>query len=90
MLKVHYPRLMAGDAAAEARAKAFAERVHELTAFLVDVRGLAAVPGRYAGFKDEWYPQISATALTGRVRNSAPPLAGSAGRCSRPQHAGCT
>jgi len=49
MLKRHYPRLMAGDAAAEARARAFAERVHELTAFLVDVRGLNAVPGTFAG-----------------------------------------
>ena len=49
MLKVHYPRLMAGDAEREARARAFAERVYELTAFLVDVRGLKAVPGTFAG-----------------------------------------
>jgi L-lactate dehydrogenase complex protein LldE len=49
MLKLHYPRLMAGDAAAEARARAFAVRVHELTSFLVDVRGLTAVPGTYKG-----------------------------------------
>jgi L-lactate dehydrogenase complex protein LldE len=49
MLKVHYPRLIAGDARLEARARAFAERVHELTAFLVDVRGLEAVPGSFAG-----------------------------------------
>ena len=49
MLKLHYPRLMAGDAEAEARARAFAERVHELVSFLVDVRGMSSVPGTFAG-----------------------------------------
>jgi L-lactate dehydrogenase complex protein LldE len=49
MLKLHYPKLMTGDAAAQARARAFAERVHELSAFLVDVRGLAGVPGSFTG-----------------------------------------
>jgi L-lactate dehydrogenase complex protein LldE len=49
MLKLHYPRLMAGDADAEARARAFAERVHELVSFLVDVRGMSQVPGAFAG-----------------------------------------
>jgi L-lactate dehydrogenase complex protein LldE len=49
MLKLHYPRLFAGDAAMERRARAFAERVYELTSFLVDVRKLKAVPGRYSG-----------------------------------------
>jgi L-lactate dehydrogenase complex protein LldE len=49
VLKLHYPRLFAGDAAQEVRARAFAERVHELTSFLVDVRGLARVPGTFAG-----------------------------------------
>lgn len=49
VLKRHYPRLMKGDDPAEARARAFAERVHELTAFLVDVRGMTAVPGSFAG-----------------------------------------
>jgi L-lactate dehydrogenase complex protein LldE len=49
MLKLHYPRLMAGDAQAQARASAFAERVHELVSFLVDVRGLSGVPGTFAG-----------------------------------------
>jgi L-lactate dehydrogenase complex protein LldE len=49
MLKLHYPRLMAGDAEAEPRARAFAERVHELTSFLVDVRGVSAVPGSFVG-----------------------------------------
>lgn len=48
MLKVHYPRLLSGHAA-EARAKAFAERVYELVSFLVDVRGLSAAPGSCAG-----------------------------------------
>jgi len=49
MLKCHYPQLMAGDAEAEARARAFAERVYELVSFLVDVRKLDAVPGAFAG-----------------------------------------
>src|SRR5579871_6311504 len=49
MLKVHYPRLLAGDPAAGPRARAFAERVHELVSFLVDVRKLEAVPGAFSG-----------------------------------------
>lgn len=49
MLKLHYPRLLAGDAEAEAAARAFAERVHELSSFLVDVRGMTAVPGAFEG-----------------------------------------
>lgn len=44
MLKAHYPRLFAGEPVAEARARAFAERVHELISFLVDVRGMKAIP----------------------------------------------
>lgn len=46
MLKSHYPGLLAGDPEWHGRALAFAERVHELTAFLVDVRGVTEVPGR--------------------------------------------
>ena len=34
----HYPALVADDAAAEAKARAFADRVSELVSFLVDVR----------------------------------------------------
>ncbi len=49
MLKLHYPRLMAGDDEAEQRARAFAERVHELVSFLVDVRGMSTVPGSFQG-----------------------------------------
>lgn len=49
MLKVHYPRLLADDPQHAATARAFAERVHELCAFLVDVRNLKAVPGSFAG-----------------------------------------
>jgi L-lactate dehydrogenase complex protein LldE len=49
MLKLHYPRLLAGDAEAGPRARSFAERVHELVSFLVDVRKLSAVPGTFAG-----------------------------------------
>jgi L-lactate dehydrogenase complex protein LldE len=43
MLKMHYPALLASDAAWKARAAAFAAKVHELVAFLVDVRGVKAV-----------------------------------------------
>lgn len=46
MLRAHYPALLADDADWHGRAIAFAERVHELTAFLADVRRLAVVPGR--------------------------------------------
>jgi len=49
MLKLHYPRLMAGDDEAERLARAFAERVHELVSFLVDVRGMSTVPGSFQG-----------------------------------------
>jgi L-lactate dehydrogenase complex protein LldE len=49
MLKVHYPRLLAEDAKAGPRARAFAERVYELSSFLVDVRKLDAVPGSFSG-----------------------------------------
>ena len=41
MLKIHYPELLAGDPVWAGKALAFAERVHELIAFLVDIRGLA-------------------------------------------------
>jgi L-lactate dehydrogenase complex protein LldE len=46
MLKRHYPELLRDDPVWHGRALAFAERVHELTAFLVDVRRLDGVPGR--------------------------------------------
>ena len=46
MLKKHYPGLFRGDAAWEARAKAFSAKVYELTRFLVDVRGISAVTAK--------------------------------------------
>lgn len=46
MLKSHYPALLASDPDWHGRAIEFAERVHELTAFLVDVRRMGSVPGR--------------------------------------------
>lgn len=39
MLKCHYPDLLADDAAWAGRARAFADKCWELTAFLADVRG---------------------------------------------------
>lgn len=48
MLKVHYPDLLKGSPG-EAAAKAFAARVYELTDFLVTIRKLAGVPGRFEG-----------------------------------------
>ena len=49
MLKSHYPKLMAGDAANEIEARAFAGRVHELISFLTGVRGMNRVPSQYQG-----------------------------------------
>ena len=49
MLKAHYPRLLADDAEWGPRARAFAERVHELISFLVHVRGLKKVDTAFAG-----------------------------------------
>lgn len=46
MLKLHYPRLITGDGKDAGEVRAFAERVHELTSFLVNVRGMTRVPGR--------------------------------------------
>jgi L-lactate dehydrogenase complex protein LldE len=43
MLKMHYPALLAHDAAWKPRAAAFAAKVHELISFLVSVRGVAKV-----------------------------------------------
>ncbi|MGD9914856.1 MAG: (Fe-S)-binding protein [Rhizobiaceae bacterium] len=49
MLKKHYPGLFRGDAQWEARADAFAAKVHELVSFLTDVRGVRAVSARQVG-----------------------------------------
>ena len=49
MLKKHYPALFKGDPAWEARAGAFAGKVHELISFLVDVRGMREVDAVHAG-----------------------------------------
>ena len=49
MLKKHYPALLADDAAWAPRATAFAAKVHELVAFLVDVRGMTEVAERLSG-----------------------------------------
>ncbi len=46
MLRKHYPDLLRDDPAWHGRAIAFAEKVWELTAFLVDVRKIDSVPGR--------------------------------------------
>ena len=49
MLKKHYPELFAGDTRWEARATAFAGKVHELVSFLTDVRGMTSVPAHFSG-----------------------------------------
>lgn len=43
MLKSHYPKLLADDAAWKSRADAFSAKVYELIAFLVDVRAMTGV-----------------------------------------------
>ncbi len=48
MVRVHYPRLLQDDAAWSARAKALAEKTHELFSFLVNVRGLKRVAAQCA------------------------------------------
>lgn len=45
MLKLHYPRLIAGGGKDAGEVRAFAGRVHELTSFLVNVRSMTRVPG---------------------------------------------
>lgn len=49
MLRTHLPKLLADDAAYAGRAVAFAERVHELVSFLVDVRGMSSVAASFDG-----------------------------------------
>jgi L-lactate dehydrogenase complex protein LldE len=49
MIRTHYPDLFRDDAYMLGRIERLCARVHELTGFLVNVAGLAAVPGRYAG-----------------------------------------
>jgi L-lactate dehydrogenase complex protein LldE len=46
MLRRHYPDLLSENVEWHGRAIAMAERVWELTAFLVDVRGVENVPGK--------------------------------------------
>jgi L-lactate dehydrogenase complex protein LldE len=49
MLRIHYPALFKGRGAVEFEMKAFADRVHELTAFLVNVRRATATDARFEG-----------------------------------------
>jgi L-lactate dehydrogenase complex protein LldE len=49
MLKLHYPSLLADDGVWAPRAKVFADKVHELIEFLVDVRGMKGVDAEFAG-----------------------------------------
>ena len=49
MIRTHYPDLFRDDAYLLGRIERLCARVYELTDFLVNVAGLAAVPGAYAG-----------------------------------------
>jgi L-lactate dehydrogenase complex protein LldE len=49
MLRVHYPRLLKGDALWAARAEALASKTHELFSFLVNMRGMSGVQARCKG-----------------------------------------
>lgn len=49
MLAKHYPALLGKDTDWSDRANRFAEKVHELISFLVDVRGMTKVDARYYG-----------------------------------------
>jgi L-lactate dehydrogenase complex protein LldE len=48
-LKVHYPELFADDPAWQARAAAFAGKVHELVSFLTEIRGMTDAGAAFAG-----------------------------------------
>ncbi|HEY0301359.1 MAG TPA: (Fe-S)-binding protein [Rhizomicrobium sp.] len=48
MIKRHYPEVFEADAAWLPRARALAQKTHELMSFLVKVRGLTGVPAAYA------------------------------------------
>ena len=47
MIRHHYPELFAEDPGLSARARAFAQRTHELVSFLVDVMGVDHVDASY-------------------------------------------
>jgi len=49
MMKVHYPHLFPGDAHWATRAEAFADKVFELTSFLVDVLKIDTVSAKFDG-----------------------------------------
>jgi L-lactate dehydrogenase complex protein LldE len=49
MIKRHYPEMFEADATWLARARALAAKTHELTSFLVKVRGIEAVRANFAG-----------------------------------------
>lgn len=49
MLRKDYPEIFRDDPQWGPRARALAERSHELMSFLVDVRGIAATTARYSG-----------------------------------------
>ena len=49
MIRVHYPKLFAGDPASLARFERLAARTHELTDFLAHVVRLETPPGRFQG-----------------------------------------
>lgn len=49
MLRIHYPALFRGRGDIELEMKAFAERVHELTSFLVNVRHMTGTDATFEG-----------------------------------------
>ena len=49
MIREHYPALLAGDEAWEARARRLGARTHELVSFLCDVRAVGGVQARHDG-----------------------------------------
>ena len=49
MIKEHYPRLFADDAAMQTRAETLAAKTHELVSFLADVLRIERVDARYDG-----------------------------------------
>ena len=59
MIKIHYPRLFAEDEGWADRARALAEKTHELVSFLVDVRGLTHVEAARLDAKAAYHDSCS-------------------------------
>jgi L-lactate dehydrogenase complex protein LldE len=73
MVKLHFAELFPGEGAWLERAERLAQRTYELTDFLVNVAGIARVPGGYSGsvtYHDSCSGCASSASSASRVRSS--------------------